>query len=153
MAYKYLTRRDHPLAPPSGRLPEHRVVLYDKVGPGPLPCHWGCGRWVVWSHKRTSEGCLVTDHVDGDPTNNHPDNLVVSCQTCNLIRGRDSRFEDGRFIVKNGVRSRALLRTCPTCEVEFWVEVKYTKKRTKSGGERGRYCSMKCVYGRSRQDG
>lgn len=47
--YKYLTgMQDHPLVTNDrGQITEHRVVLYDAIGPGPHPCHW-CGKLLDW---------------------------------------------------------------------------------------------------------
>ena len=81
--YKYLTgMQDHPLATRgSGQITEHRVVLYDAIGPGPHPCHW-CDRPLNWG-GRTG---LQADHLDGVKTNNDITNLVPSCISCNRRR-------------------------------------------------------------------
>jgi hypothetical protein len=83
--YRILSgQQDHPLASPRGRgaLAEHRVILYDKLGPGPHPCHW-CGTMRDWGGG--TEGIYV-DHLDRDGLNNDPDNLVPSCFLCNWNR-------------------------------------------------------------------
>lgn len=85
--YRALTGQVHPLAR-SGEVLEHRKVLYDKIGPGPHPCHWikvsGCGNTALeWGGLRG----VIADHLDGDIVNNHPDNLVPSCCGCNSHRG------------------------------------------------------------------
>lgn len=81
--YIYLTgQKDHPLAH-RGNVAEHRKVLYDKIGPGPHPCHWKCGKILQWDRWH-----LVSDHLDGDTFNNNPDNLVPSCQGCNMRRAK-----------------------------------------------------------------
>lgn len=80
--YKFLTKQhDHPLANGEGMVAEHRKVLFDKIGPGPHLCHWGCGRELDWG------GCggIQADHLDGIKDNNDPKNLVPSCQSCNRI--------------------------------------------------------------------
>ncbi len=76
----------HPLAGAKGKLYEHRKVLYEALGDGPHPCHWrvlsGCGECSLeWSE-------IHVDHVDDNPTNNSPENLVVSCMACNRSRPR-----------------------------------------------------------------
>lgn len=70
----------------SGNAFEHRVVLWDKLECESLDCehecNW-CGKPVTWRHG------LKTDHVDEDKTNNDPENLVPSCNGCNVSsRGR-----------------------------------------------------------------
>ena len=87
--YWVLTGVVHPLTGQgelSGRVLEHRVVLWDKLGCQSLdcvhPCHW-CGRSVTWRDRS-----LKTDHLDEDKQNNDPDNLEPSCNGCNIWRGR-----------------------------------------------------------------
>lgn len=81
--YRYLTgQQDHPLASSSDCVAEHRVVLYEKIGPGPHPCHW-CGGLLGWGGKSG----INVDHLDNDKLNNDPDNLVPSCGNCNRQRG------------------------------------------------------------------
>ena len=102
---------DHPLRCRQGTMYPHRVVLFVKIGAGVHACHW-CRRAVEWrgvllpsklvvfvdrrGHRRADidkteearEGAveLVTDHLDGDPRNNTPENLVPACRTCNMRR-------------------------------------------------------------------
>lgn len=82
--YRLLTmQQGHPLANRYGRVAEHRKVLYDKIGPGPHPCHWECGKnALVWGGRKG----IYADHLDGDSLNNDPDNLVPSCNACNAAR-------------------------------------------------------------------
>lgn len=78
--YRELTMQyGHPLADRVGRVAEHRRVLYDAIGPGPHPCHWGCGKVLGWG----GVSGLNADHLDGDRLNNALDNLVPSCGPCN----------------------------------------------------------------------
>lgn len=80
--YCYLTgQQEHPLAI-RGAVAEHRKVLYDKIGPGPHPCHW-CRKMLYWGGH---DGICV-DHLDDDKSNNDPENLVPSCSPCNSLRG------------------------------------------------------------------
>ena len=82
----------HPLAMSCGRVLEHRRVLYGGIGPESHPCHW-CGRVVRWGARAEDPAAdLVVDHLDEDKLNNALPNLVPSCGTCNMARGR---AEDG----------------------------------------------------------
>ena len=87
---------DHPLAC-GGKVGEHRVVLYEKIGPGTHHCHW-CGIDVVWvagSGARSSLAAgtqrLIAAHLDGDRANNAPENVVASCTACSSLRQRAPR--------------------------------------------------------------
>lgn len=81
-----IAQEQHPLmtGPARSAVLEHRKVLYDEIGPGPHPCHWGCGRLLEWG----GHAGIQADHVDGDKTNNTPENLVPSCPSCNYRRAR-----------------------------------------------------------------
>ena len=69
----------HPVTQGDGGAYEHRVVLYDAIGPGEHPCRW-CGTPVTWGVE------LQADHVDGNRANNIRENLVQSCPGCNTRR-------------------------------------------------------------------
>lgn len=81
--YVWVLDPTHPLAK-GGRVYLHRKVLYDLIGPGPHQCRW-CERDVTWGGMR--DGGLVADHLDGDKSNNEPENLVPACNPCNTLRG------------------------------------------------------------------
>lgn len=81
--YRVIHAPGHPLAGAQGKALEHRVVLYEQIGPGSHPCHW-CGRSLPW--KGGAKGIQV-DHLDGDRLNNDAANLVVACLDCNTKRG------------------------------------------------------------------
>lgn len=124
---------------------EHRVVLWEKLGAGPHPCHW-CDLPLDWSHG-TARGVLQVDHLDDRRGNNDPGNLVASCHACNKLRSRvhGSTIMVGEpFVTKSdGRRVRAVERTCQTCGNVFLVAVAATRDP-----KAGRYCSMACVYRR-----
>jgi len=80
----------HPLASPKdGRILEYRYILYEAIGPGVHKCHWCPNEveWVLRVGSGSSVGELVVDHLDGDMHNNSPENLVVSCNNYNTLRG------------------------------------------------------------------
>jgi hypothetical protein len=83
--YIEVRRPGHPLARKDRAL-LHRIVLWDRIGPGPHPCNW-CGRSVDWSYGLTGD-VLVADHLDHDTANNDSANLVPSCHPCNSARHR-----------------------------------------------------------------
>lgn len=82
--YRIIKAHGHPVATSQGKAYEHRVVLYEKLGQGPHPCHW-CGKRMPW--KGGAAVAINVDHLDGDRLNNSPDNLVASCLDCNTKRG------------------------------------------------------------------
>lgn len=79
--YVKLKRAGHPVAESSGWVYEHRMVLFDAIGPGSHPCHH-CGETVTWGVD------LEADHLDYDRANNDQANLVQSCHPCNTRRAR-----------------------------------------------------------------
>lgn len=140
--YAFVHRPDHPLWT-GQKIPEHRILLYDKLGPGPHPCHW-CGEMVDWMPgNATRHGSLVVDHLDNDGRNNALENLVPSCHTCNVRRGmRHRMIPDDVLTIDNphgrGKR-RVEVRICQTCGVEFMFATFDTRPN------RGRFCSMSCA--------
>jgi hypothetical protein len=76
---------DHPLAEKSGRLLEHRRVLYDHFGPADQPCYW-CGWVLPWRHPSGHKWCINVDHLNEDRQDNRVTNLVPSCWYCNANR-------------------------------------------------------------------
>jgi HNH endonuclease len=77
--YVLLRMPGHPLAHDNW-VYEHRLVLYEQLGPGPQECWW-CGVEIRWDDG------LQVDHLDHDRSNNAPWNLVPTCQPCNQGRG------------------------------------------------------------------
>ena len=74
--YTLVFRPQHPMATKWGWARDHRVVLYDAIGPGPHSW-WSCGVEVDWG------GHLVVHHLDHDRSNNTIENLAPSCTPCN----------------------------------------------------------------------
>lgn len=137
-----LTRApEHPIAPPSGTVAVSRVVLYDKIGPGEQCCHW-CGQSIHWTTGRAIDA-IVADHLDHDPTNDSPDNLVPSCNGCNGHRrkaGDSKRIqEDEPVLLMNGRPTRAVVRYCNICGTEFLALPAAVAKG------KSRYCSRSCA--------
>ncbi len=131
--------RGHPLAPPSGIVTVGRLVLYDKIGPGPHLCHW-CGKTIDWARGITKGG-LVVDHLDWNHNNNDPGNLVPSCNSCNTRRAAPGRQgaigpEELAVPISNSYRTRAVECTCGACGKTFLT----VKSRP------GHYCSRSCYY-------
>jgi len=83
--YRRIYLPAHPLgaARHDGQVEEHRVVLYDSIGPGPHACYW-CGTEVDWFAEEHRK--LQTDHVNADKLDNRAENLVPSCRPCNTTR-------------------------------------------------------------------
>jgi hypothetical protein len=143
---------DHPIALLSGqykgpgstraRVYEHKATLYDAIGPGVHPCHW-CGRGLIW-RRGAAGNTLIADHLDQDPTNNDPANLVPACNGCNTIRHR-TRFrpgiaDDEPFVAtSDGYRTRAVELTCAECGSPFLASTCRVKRKTVS------LCSNSCA--------
>ncbi len=134
---------DHPLAVATGAKPivrttRHRVILWDKIGAGPHPCHW-CGEPVDWKPWPAPD-CLVVDHLDGDTKNNDDANLAPACDRCNKGRTPPSHTIDTDtelFVtLKNGTRLRADSHRCEWCGNDFLAE-----KRRRNP----RFCSKQCL--------
>lgn len=86
--YWIILAKDHPLARLSGHALEHRVVLYNTIGPGWHNCTY-CQTPVCWEkHYPEDLDALVVDHVDMVKMNNDIANLVPSCFLCNIARSR-----------------------------------------------------------------
>jgi 5-methylcytosine-specific restriction endonuclease McrA len=78
--YVYVRRPEHPLAIKNGLVAEHRAVVYDDLGPGPMNCEL-CGVVVTWER-------VHIDHIDETTENNVRTNLRPTCNACNTQRGR-----------------------------------------------------------------
>lgn len=138
-SYPKRYRPDHPLAPPSGTIAVHRIILYDKIGPGTHQCRW-CGKPLEWeTGTKTKGNALLVDHIDGDRMNLAPDNLVPACNSCNTTRTRPQTIQPGEVTaIAGGVRQRGVERICVVCEKVFAIPKSQAKYR------QGRFCSRTC---------
>lgn len=129
----------HPLAGKTGRFAEARAVLYDRIGPGPHPCHW-CGQAVNWAVGLIGQrpDTLIADHVNGDPLDDRPENIVPACGTCNGSRTQAIRTDED-FVIRGSRRLRATPRTCETCGAEFLSVL------SEVAIGKGRFCSRSCA--------
>lgn len=137
------TAKSHPVAPPSGVAPIARIVLWDKIGPGPHACHW-CGGEVQWTTAGPyAPAALLADHLDWDPTNDVPENLVPSCNPCNAHRRKNGQariIKDGELkTLWGGCVTRAVERHCETCGSRFLTIPAEVKKG------KGRFCCRSCA--------
>ncbi len=79
-------RVDHPVTLKNGQAKEHRIVAYNKFGPGSHKCHW-CPKMLEWMiGEPRHDNKITVDHLDWERLNNHPDNLVLACFECNRTR-------------------------------------------------------------------
>ena len=140
--YHYVRSKGHPLAPYGASVQEHRLILYDKIGPGSHPCHW-CGKVVEWKVRKrtdTTNGSLMVDHLDENRKNNDPGNLVPSCTGCNAKRSDKRVIQPGELSVTCGKwKGRAVERLCTVCGKPFVRPLCWNRKKTKDP-----VCSQKC---------
>lgn len=132
---------DHPLARKGSTINEHRLILWDKIGPGQHACHH-CGRMLTWGLAADSEHgeALWIDHLDRNPKNNDPENLAPSCQPCNALNCDRAVRDDENFrVIAKGSRVRGERRSCEYCSASFvaWPDKKNPRK--------GRFCSRSCA--------
>lgn len=109
--YRVLNIPSHPLARAQGKVAEHRVVLFAKIGAADHSCHW-CGKLLAWTGVRQSVK-IMADHVDHDRLNNDPTNLVPACLDCNTKRRakpREPRPLRPHLVLTEGQRERARQR-------------------------------------------
>jgi len=133
-------RPGHPLAGRTGLLSCARATLFDKIGRGLHPCHW-CGKPVNWAVGQRGQPAdtLVADHLNADPLDDRPENLVAACGTCNGTRAR-AVGDDEPFINRpNGTRLRAVIVTCAHCHTQFLA----IQAQVANG--KARFCSRSCA--------
>jgi hypothetical protein len=135
----------HPLATKKSKtIPEHRLIMWNAIGPGPHVCH-KCGNRITWMpDARTAKGALVVDHLDRNSHNNDPSNLAPSCHSCNVLnRAYTVLDNEPHRLTYKGTRLRGgPLRPCEHCGNDFapWPQGK------KADPTRGRFCSRACGY-------
>lgn len=93
--YVYIHAPDHPNASKSRQVSEHRLVMEAKIG-------------------RYLDRKEVVHHVDGDPMNNHPDNLVLFGDNGDHLRhdlaGQTPNWSaEGRTRIAAGIRKAAAI--------------------------------------------
>jgi len=77
--YQFIHAPSHPLcAKGQSYVGEHRMVLYEAIGPGPMQCEL-CGVGMTWK-------TCQSDHIDEDTRNNERGNLRPLCRRCNTWR-------------------------------------------------------------------
>ncbi len=132
-SYLRIQTTGHPLG---DKAREHRAVLFEKIGPGEHPCNW-CGKTLRWKPgEELQPDSLLADHIDGDKRNNSPENLVPSCNPCNVRRVFDFPA-DAKFIqLPNGDRMLAVERKCSFCSADILCR--------KDRADGLRYCNKAC---------
>lgn len=139
--YKFVWKPGHPLAHKRGLVREHRLVLYDKIGDGVHQCYW-CKKDVIWQTlANVSSVSLIADHLDGNPTNNSPENLVPSCNNCNSKRTVGIQAGEVFFLDSQGRRNRGVYRACKHCQKEFIAPIAESQKMRNQS-----YCSKTCFF-------
>lgn len=140
--YHYTSVEEHPLlsSEKSHNVGTHRIVLWDKIGPGTHPCYH-CGRLVTWrpGRSRGDKDALVVDHLDNDSRNNDPDNLVPSCFGCNAHRTPHRRVihDDELSVTIGKQRLRAVFNECEECGEQYAVALGRVSRR--------RFCGKRCA--------
>lgn len=119
--YRIIKAHGHPMANDQGNAFEHRVLLFDAIGPSGHPCHW-CNRPLVWLGP-TGVDKLCIDHLDDNKVNNDLANLVPSCVVCNAQRGlvdyerpRRTHCRRGHLFIPENEIWRNGKRTCRQCK-------------------------------------
>lgn len=125
----------HPLAAANGQISEARLVLYEKIGPGPHKCHW-CPAVIDWaiSRKGNQDGAIMADHLDNDFHNDAPENLVPACSKCNIGRIRPATFTSELVQCERCSRSFEIRyrRSGPILCLPCKKHLSYKKRRQKS---------------------
>lgn len=136
----YVFIKGHPIATDRGLILKHRFALYEKIGPGPVNCHF-CGDTIIWGTTKANDEIRV-HCLDGDKTNIDPANLVPICICCLRIKTHHNPIPEGHpvYVNRNGRRSRGVERTCELCSKTFVIESANARNNPKAG----RFCSGSC---------
>lgn len=84
--YMVQSWKGHPAASPKGMLYEHRKVFYEAFGPDGHHCCW-CNKGPLKWGGKVGANKLNVDHRNGSKVDNRPENLLPSCNRCNVNRG------------------------------------------------------------------
>lgn len=130
----------HPLAGSTGLLSAARAILYERLGPGWHHCHWCSGgiRWLR-GHQGNNTRAILADHLDSNPLNDAPENIVPACGRCNGSRTQSVKDNEPHIVRPSGTRVRAVARNCEACGTAFLVV------RAELNSGRGRFCSRSCA--------
>ena len=136
-AYRYLVLRDG----------EHCAICHA----GPTTQNTPTTRDSTTQNSSTTQNTLDIDHVDGDPNNNHPDNLRLLCRQCNVAtsnssnpRKRDSsdlrerERKEGRACTRVARKDASYRDGSPEMQASLLYEVRFRRwlmrKVIKEGG-------------------
>jgi len=109
----------------SNRVYQHRRVFYDNHGSGPFDCHW-CAEGVTWD-------TMHVDHVNAQPSDNSPSNLVASCATCNQKRGHAKAKVTSRLRSANQITWMGKTRCIADWADDLGISRESLKWRIKAG--------------------
>lgn len=133
---RYRRLNGHPLSDKQGRIAEHRLVLFSKIGEPPHRCHFCLTELISWVQ-------LTVAHLDGDKGNNNPSNLVSSCHSCGVQHQLRENLQqtsvcaecEGNFSKKQTTQ----IYCSEKCKRRSgWKSKKKTPERTKVKNERNK---------------
>ena len=120
MRYWLLYVPGHPHASRQGRVLEHRIVMERELG-------------------RVLERHEVVHHLNGDPSDNRPENLAVMTQAEHARLHHEESIRSGTYRRPPGRPAAVRIqRSCPTCGTVFEAVGKKQAGKT--------YCSQECYW-------
>lgn len=120
--------RAHPAANRKGIVYEHVRIAYDYYGEGPHNCEY-CGVEIQWlfgirRYRELGIYKVTVHHVNFDTTDNHIDNLKLTCSGCNSKRlSKGMSFKEKQQ--KAAKTTQAIHCKCSECGREFDNGYKY----------------------------